>query len=68
MALPLESCNGGNLKLTWRVKIMHRPIGILAGIITIFAASAAPAQDLIAVEQSGNVLRIDKTTGAGTLI
>lgn len=47
---------------------MFRRIAMLAGVFTLLSASTSLAQELLGIEQSGNVIRIDKTTGTGTLI
>lgn len=47
---------------------MFQRIAVFAGIFTLFSAPACLAQELLGIENSGNVIRIDKTTGAGTLV
>lgn len=47
---------------------MFQRIAMFVGIFTLFSASTCLAQELLGIEQSGNVIRIDKTTGTGTLI
>lgn len=41
---------------------------ILAAVFTLFSASTGVAQDLFGIENSGNVIRIDKATGSAALV
>lgn len=47
---------------------MFRQIAILAAVFTLFSAFTSLAQDLFGIEWSGNVIRIDKTTGLGAFV
>lgn len=47
---------------------MFQRIAMVAGIFTLFSVSTCLAQELLGIEVSGNVIRIDKTTGAGALV
>ncbi len=47
---------------------MFRRIAIHATVFTLFSAFACVAQGLFGIEWSGNVIRIDKTTGLGIFV